>query len=115
MPSDPPQGWYPRRGEVYLARLDKLRPGLVISVDELNRHALDVCVVPVSTPAHRQFARVRVPIRSGDGGLEHDSWARCDQVTTIPKSRLQFPPLGTLSDAVLHAVEDSVRLVLGLI
>lgn len=100
---------------MYLARLDKLRPGLIISVDELNRHALDVCVVPVSTPAHRQFARVRVEIRAGDAGLQHDSWVRCDQVTTIPKSRLQYPPLGTLSDAVLDAVEDRVRLVLGLI
>ena len=45
----PPTGWFPRRGEVYLVRLDKDRPALVISADALNRYALDVCVVPMTT------------------------------------------------------------------
>ena len=49
MTRTPPSGWFPRRGEVYLVRLDMQRPALVISADALNRHALDVCVVPMTT------------------------------------------------------------------
>ena len=43
---NPPSGWVPRRGEVYLLRLDKERPGLVISADALNLYALDVAWYP---------------------------------------------------------------------
>ena len=31
---------FPRRGEIYLASLDKDRPVLILSVDSLNRYAL---------------------------------------------------------------------------
>ncbi len=114
MPADPPQGWHPRRGEVYLAALDKLRPVLVVSVDALNRHALDVCIVSFSSVEHPEFD-LRVSIAAGDGGLRHDSWAKCDQVTSILKTVLQYPPLGVLSDEALHAVEEGIRWALGLI
>jgi mRNA-degrading endonuclease toxin of MazEF toxin-antitoxin module len=44
-----PTGWFPRRDEMCLVRLDRDRPALVISTDALNRHALDICVVPVTS------------------------------------------------------------------
>ncbi len=109
-----PPSWYPRRGEIYLARLDKLRPVLVLSVNALNRHALDVCLVPVTTVERKPFT-LRVPIRAGDGGLDRPSWAKCDQVTTLEKRLLQYPPLGVISAAALEAIEERVKLALGLI
>jgi hypothetical protein len=63
-----PAGWYPKRGEVYWLRLDKNRPALIISNDALNRHALDVCVVPITSVHHGRFT-LRVAIGTGDGGL----------------------------------------------
>jgi mRNA interferase MazF len=109
-----PAGWYPRRGEVYWLRLDKDRPALVVSSDVLNRHALDVCVVPITTVHHGRFA-LRVAIKPGEGGLGRESWAKCDQVTTLEKRTLRYPPLGKLADTTLHRVEDGIRLALDLV
>lgn len=105
---------YPKRGEVYLANLDKPRPAIILSVDELNRHALDVCVVPVTTKQHLRFV-LRVPLKKGEGGLAFDCWAKCDQVTTLEKSFLQFRPLGSLSLLKLHKIEEQVKFALGLL
>jgi len=109
-----PAGWFPRRGEVYWVRLDKLRPAVVLSVDALNRHALDVCLVPLTSIHHREFS-MRVPIPAGDAGLAQVSWAKCDQVTTLEKRLLQPPALGVLSKATLRTIENQVKLALGLL
>src|SRR5580658_1112773 len=71
--SSAPPGWFPRRGEVCLFGLDKERPSLVTSSDALNRHALDVCIVPISTVEHKAF-RLRPNLRAGEAGLDRDSW-----------------------------------------
>jgi mRNA-degrading endonuclease toxin of MazEF toxin-antitoxin module len=111
--TSPPANWYPRRGEVYLARLDKLRPVVILSVDSLNRFALDVCIVPATTVQHGEFS-MRVPIRARDGGLNRNCWAKCDQVTTLEKSYLRYPALGRLSSPTLQAIQDQVKIALGL-
>ena len=110
----PPSGWFPRRGEVYLVRLDKNRPALVISADALNRHALDVCVVPLTTVERLKFS-LRVHIQPAEGGLNRDSWAKCDQVTTLEKSLLLYPPLGRLTDETLKTIEQGIKLALQLL
>src|SRR5438445_9161559 len=91
----PPVGWHPKRGDVCLFALDKERPALVISSDALNAHSLDVCVVPISTRQHRSFS-LRPKLKVGEGGLDRESWVKCDQVTTVEKSRAVYPPLGLL-------------------
>ena len=108
-----PAGWYPRRGEVCWLSLDKNRPALIISNDALNRYALDVCVVPITSVHHGRFA-LRVAIRSGDGGLSRDSWAKCDQVTTVAKQLVVYPALGRLSAGSLRSIEQGIRLALEL-
>jgi hypothetical protein len=66
--SAPPVGWYPKRGEVYLFGLDKERPALVISSDALNRHAIDVCVVPISTVRPFTCGRTSQPVKVASCG-----------------------------------------------
>ena len=110
----PAFGSYPKRGEVYLANLDKLRPAIILSVDELNRHALDVCIVPVTTKQHAKFI-MRVLLRKGEGGLDSDCWAKCDQVTTLEKTFLHASALGALSPARLREIEQQVKFALGLL
>lgn len=105
---------YPKRGDVYLASLDKDRPVVILSVDTLNRHAWDVCVVPVTTVQRAQFS-MRVALPKGDGGLNHNCWAKCDQVTTLEKTFLHQKPLGTLSAIKVQQIEQQVKLALGLI
>src|SRR5260370_9142789 len=102
-PSPPPKGWYPRRGEVYIVQLDKPRPAIVLSIDPLNKFALDVCLVGVTTIEHRKFS-MRVPIRAGDAGLDFDCWAKCDQGTTLEKSYLRYPAIGVLSEQTFKMV-----------
>jgi mRNA interferase MazF len=108
-----PSGWYPRRGEVCWLRLDKDRPAVIVSSDALNRHALDVCVVPI-TSIHRGRFALRVPIKAGDGGLSRDSWAKCDQVTTLDKQVVVYPPVGRLSSQSLRSIEEGIRRALEL-
>jgi mRNA interferase MazF len=93
--------------------LDKKRPGLVVSSDALNRHALDVCIVPISTVEHKAF-RLRPSLRAGEGGLDRDSWAKCDQVTTIEKAKAVYPPLGALNQLSLDRVGEAIKLALEL-
>jgi mRNA-degrading endonuclease toxin of MazEF toxin-antitoxin module len=109
-----PPGWYPKRGEVYLVQLDKARPAIVLSVDALNKFALDVCLVPVTSVEHKNFS-MRVPIKKGDANLHFNCWAKCDQVTTLEKSLLKYPPIGAVSSSALAGIEEQVRVALGLI
>ncbi len=108
-----PAGWFPKRGEVCLFALDKRRPAMVVSSDALNRHSLDVCVVPISTVEHKAFT-LRPQLRAGEGGLDRDSWAKCDQVTTVEKSRAVYPPLGIVREPALDRIGQAIRLALEL-
>jgi mRNA-degrading endonuclease toxin of MazEF toxin-antitoxin module len=110
----PPLGGFPKRGEVYLVLLDKPRPAIILSVDQLNRHAFDVCVVGITTKQHTKFS-LRVPLKAKEGGLDFDCWAKCDQVTTVEKSLLRYPPIGALSAATMSRIEEQVRIALGLL
>ena len=108
-----PLGWFPKRGEICWFHLDKDRPALVISSDVLNRHALDVCVVPITSVHHGRFA-LRVALKAGEGGLTRDSWAKCDQVTTLEIRSAAYPSIGRLPDAAISRIEEGVRLALDL-
>lgn len=107
-----PAGWYPRRGEVYMAQIDKLRPVIVLSVDPLNKSSLGVCIIPVTSVEHKAFS-VRVPIRGREGGLDVPSWAKCDKVTTIEKADLRYPAIGALARETLSKIEERVKFFLG--
>jgi mRNA-degrading endonuclease toxin of MazEF toxin-antitoxin module len=110
----PSLGWSPKRGEVYLVQLDKPRPALILSVDQLNRHALDVCVVGITTKRRPKFS-LRLALKAKEGGLDFECWAKCDQVTTVEKSLLRYPALSALSATSMARIEKQVRIALGLL
>ncbi|MGH9470773.1 MAG: type II toxin-antitoxin system PemK/MazF family toxin [Terriglobia bacterium] len=105
---------YSRRGELYPARLDKVRPVIILSVDSLHKYAFDICVIPVTTQEHRKFS-MRVHLRAGDGGITRDCWAKCDQVTTLEKEMLQYPALGFLCAEKFERVQEQVKISLDLL
>lgn len=113
MPPRVPNIWYPKRGEVYLVELDKPRPAAILSVDSLNKFALDICLVPFTTVQHARFS-LRVLVKAGDGGLDRNCWAKCDQVTSLDKAFLRYPPLGVLSDSSFRTILEQVKIALGL-
>jgi mRNA-degrading endonuclease toxin of MazEF toxin-antitoxin module len=108
-----PAIWYPKRREVYVVELDKPRPAVILSVDAINKFALDVCVVALTTVEHKRFS-VRVPIKKGEANLNFNCWAKCDQVTTLEKALLRYPPLGILPSETFGRIEEQVRICLGL-
>ena len=78
------------RFEVYLVNLDptvgkeiqKTRPSLVISPDEMNRHIGTVIVAPLTTQGRDYPTRVACKFQGKDGQVV------LDQIRTVDKSRL---------------------------
>jgi mRNA interferase MazF len=108
-----PAGWFPKQVRSACVLWTKSARAVVISSNALNRHSLDVCVAPLSTVEHKAFS-LRPKLRAGEGGLDRDSWVKCDQVTTIEKAKAVYPPLGALSRAALEKMEQAIKLALDL-
>lgn len=107
---------WPMRAEIWLVAVPdktKRRPCVVVSANWLNQHALDVTVVPITIVARDSFP-TRVLLAGGEGGLQMDSWAKCDQATTVIKSRLEGGSFGQLSQARMEVIADAMRLALDL-
>jgi mRNA interferase MazF len=98
---------------VCLFDLDKERPALVVSTDALNRFSLDLCIVPISKVEHKQFY-LRPKLKAGEGGLNYESWVKCDQVTTVEKKLVVYPAIGFLTQENLRKVEAAIRTALEL-
>lgn len=108
------------RGEVYQVDLGTpighepafLRPGVVVSADILNNGPGElVVVVPITSANHG--LRSHVEIAAGISGLEHDSYARCDQVRAISTERLRVRR-GDVAPEEMRAIERALRFLLDL-
>ncbi len=81
-----------KRFEIYLVNLDpiqgseikKIRPCLVISPDEMNRHISTVIVAPMTTKGRDYPTRVTCKFQGKQGQIV------LDQIRTVDKSRLVY-------------------------
>ena len=107
---------FPRRGEIWLVEFPddpKSRPALIVSTDARNEFANSVLAVPVTTNLRASPTHVALP--KGQGGLLHDSMARCENVSYLHKSRLSRGPMGApVSATLLHDVERCLLRALGM-
>jgi mRNA interferase MazF len=107
---------FPRRGEVWLVEFPddpKSRPALIVSPEVRNELANSVLAVPLTTNLRPSPTHVLLP--AGQGGLSHDSMARCENVSYLHKSRLARGPLaGPISPALLRNVERCLLRSLGI-
>jgi mRNA interferase MazF len=93
------------RGDVHLFRLDptlgseiqKTRPCVIVSPDELNAHLHTVIVAPMTTGGRAYPWRVRCRFQNRSG------YVVLDQVRTVDRERL-VQRLGGLSDATVSEV-----------
>ena len=90
--SGPAKAGLLRRGYIYVARLDKPRPVLVISPNIRNELASDVIVVPCST--RLSDAPTHVRLSRGEGGLSQASVLKCEQITTLHQDDVRREPHG---------------------
>lgn len=94
-----------KRFEVYLVNLDptvgseirKVRPCLIISPDEMNRHIATVIVAPMTTKGRLYPSRIPCTFQGKEGQIV------LDQIRTIDKTRL-VQRLGTIAPATQTAV-----------
>ena len=109
------------RGEIWVADLDptrgheqaKTRPCIVVSDDRFNRSASGlVVVVPLTTVGRGIPWHVRVTVEDGD--VREESFAKTDQVRAVSRDRLIGEPWGRVSPGVMAAIEERLRLLLGL-
>ena len=110
-----------RRGEVWLADLEPTRgreqagerPILIVSANLFNQGRGGLVVAVPFTTRDRGLP-IHVEIRPPDGGLRAVSFAMCEQVRSLAADRLGPEPFGRVPATVLNAVEDRLRLLLGL-
>lgn len=98
-----------RRFDVFLINLDptigseiqKTRPCVVISPDEMNRYIATVIVAPMTTKSRAYPTRIPCRFQGKDGQVV------LDQIRTVDKTRL-VRKLGQLSDEEQKAVLDTL-------
>ena len=105
-----------KRGEVWWVEFDpsvgsevrKTRPAVIVSNDAANQNLSRVVVVPFTSSVERVYPGEAV-VTVG----RQQSKAMADQIMAADKSRLK-EQLGTLSKTDLGAVEDAIKIHLGL-
>ncbi len=89
-----------------------LRPAVVISVDAINNGPGGLtAVVPISSNAYG--LRSHIEIEPGLSGLDHVSYARCDQLRVISTKRFVMHR-GLVTSAAMEEIERALRFILGL-
>jgi mRNA interferase MazF len=79
-----------RQYEIYLVNLDptmgheiqKTRPCVIVSPDEMNKHIGTIIIAPMTTKSHKYPTRLKIDLQNKKG------WIVLDQIRTIDKQRL---------------------------
>ncbi len=66
---------------IHLARLDTVRPVVILTRELVRPHLDQVTVAPITTTIRGLSSEVRVGL---DNGLDRDGVISCDNVTTVP-------------------------------
>jgi mRNA interferase MazF len=85
---------------------------LIISVDIFNHGAAEL-VVAIPTTSKAKGIPLHVEVSPPEGGLSVPSYIECEDVRSISTSRL-VRKLGRVSPQTIDAVEDRLRILLGL-
>lgn len=96
--------------EVFLIALDpsvghelqKTRPCVVISPDEMNRNIQTVIIAPMTTKSHDYPTRVKITFQGKNG------WIVLDQIRTVDKKRL-VKKLGKINEITIRKTKAIIR------
>jgi len=110
----------PARGDVWLVDLNPVRgheqagkrPCLIISVDLFNQGPAGLVVVLPITSKQKGIP-FHVELSPPEGGLKTLSFIKCKDVRSISTERLE-KRLGSVSLKTLAAVEDRLKILMGL-
>ncbi|MBD0347097.1 MAG: type II toxin-antitoxin system PemK/MazF family toxin [Coleofasciculus sp. Co-bin14] len=112
---------FPHQGTIYLSRAlrqggdTKKRLVIVVSIDVRNQYSATLLVVPFSSDVEASAGNpCRIFISAGEGGLERDSIAMCDLITTVEKRYLERGPYGSVSPKLLQQIQQGIQIAIGL-
>ncbi|ELY48898.1 type II toxin-antitoxin system PemK/MazF family toxin [Natronolimnohabitans innermongolicus] len=109
-----------RRGDIVIVRLDpaegheikKTRPAVVVQNDVGNKNASTTIVAP-ATGTYRGYP-FEVPVEAADSPFEKDSSVRLDQIRVVSIEKRIHSVLGSLDAETIEAVDEALKLSLGL-
>ncbi|MBI3593612.1 MAG: type II toxin-antitoxin system PemK/MazF family toxin [Nitrospirae bacterium] len=102
------------RGEIWIvepASHPKPRPALIISINPVNDLCPDILLIPITTKPGP--LRIQLSENSEKTGLMSESYAKCESLGPVHKSRLKRK-IGRLSHSELKSVDEGVKKVLGI-
>jgi mRNA interferase MazF len=99
----------PRRGEVWLADLDKRRPVVVLTRDPLGRYLHAVIVGPITSTVRGLSTEVAV---GTDDGVRARSVVNLDNVQLVERARLRRK-VGRVRAATMSSVCSAAALAIG--
>lgn len=99
----------PRRGEVWLAQLDKVRPIIVLTRDPLGGVLNAVIAAPVTSTV--RGLSTEVPVGPADG-VRRESVANLDSLQLVSRSRL-VRRVGRARPATMTAICEAVSTAVG--
>lgn len=89
------------------AEMQKTRPCLIVSPDEMNRFLRTVIIVPLTSSVRDIPTRVLIKA-TPQSGLNNDSYAVLDQLKTVDKSRISAY-IGEISEDEKRQVSDILK------
>lgn len=99
----------PRRGEVWLARLDEVRPVVILTRDPMGSYLHSVLVGPVTSTVRGLSTEVEV---GADDGVRAASVINLDNTQLVDRSRLQRR-VGVVRTETLRRVCEAVAIAVG--
>ena len=111
----------PKRGDVYVVRLDptegveiaKTRPAVVIQNDVGNRFSDLTIVAPITSKYDAELYPTEVLVKAPEGGLKTDSVVLLNQIRAVDKRRLGRR-LGALHPSTMTLVNEALAVSIGL-
>jgi len=89
---------------IHLARLDEVRPVLVLTREVVRPYLRNVTVAPITSTIRGLSTEVTV---GSANGLDHDSVVSCDDITTVPIGQL-LQQIGYLLPAQEPALAEAI-------
>jgi len=98
---------------IYLVNLDptigheiqKTRPCLIVSPDEMNQSIQTVIIAPMTTKSHKYPTRIQVTVQNKKG------WIVLDQIRTIDKKRI-LTEIGKINSETIKEVKIIIKEIL---
>ncbi len=84
------------------SEIRKIRPCIVISPDEMNRHLRTLIIAPVTSRSKKYPTRIKVRINDKTG------WVVIDQIRTIDKQRV-MKIFGSLTESETEEIRQVIK------